>query len=310
MPCQNCSCPSCLALAGSQILPTELPLPPPELMTTNRPPTGFEVGRSRIVINSTEKRMSLLEAAMDDLAGEMDKIRRVVRMHRAAISPLRAFPPEILVAIFAEYIDMKNPWFALPPPVSPLSLMWICSRWRAIVMETPQFWTKISDSTPVLDSWINRSKELPLDLHFDLSSDDANPTLGALIPQAHRWEQVHFTLRSDSNSALSSVRGHLRSLKRLRISCLNITGVLDFCEEAPQLTDIQLEKVPNPLVMKLPWEQLQDCTLDGSMITLYTLQQAKNIQTFHLQMDGSRPPKTGYQRNWYLGRFAIRNSRL
>ncbi|KAF8883548.1 hypothetical protein BD779DRAFT_1801949 [Infundibulicybe gibba] len=304
MPCQNCSCPSCLALAGSSIPPTEFPLLQSGLMTTNRPPTHYEVAQSRIIIDSAEKRMLLLQAAMADLVGKIADMRRVIGMHRAVISPLRAFPPEILVAIFVEYI-MKDPWPELPSPVSHLNLMWICSRWRTIVLETPQFWTKISNSTPMVDLWVKQSKASPLDLRFDLTSSDANLALDALVPQAHRWERVHFTLQSDSNSVLSPVRGRLRSLKKLRISCLNTTGTIDFCEEAPQLTEIQLERVHTPLAIKLPWAQLDDCILDGSMITLYTLQRAENLQICRLHMDCRRTPQ-----RWLPMEWVVHHSRL
>ncbi|KAF8883550.1 hypothetical protein BD779DRAFT_827833 [Infundibulicybe gibba] len=291
MPCQKCSCTSCLTLAGSSIPSTKFPPPQSELMTTNRPPTNYEVAQSRIIIDSAEKKMLLLQKATAGLVKQIADVRRMIGMHRAAISPLRSFPPELLVAIFVEYIDVEDPCPELPSPVSHLSLMRICSRWRTIVLETPQFWTKISGSTPVIDLWVNRSKGSPLDVRFDLASADIDLALDTLIPQAHRWEQVHFTLRSDSNSVLSPVRGHLHSLKKLRISCRNTTSTIDFCEEAPQLTGIWLEWVLNPFTIKLPWEQLQDCRLDGSMITLYTLQQAKNIRTCHLHMNRRRAPR-------------------
>ncbi|KAF8869355.1 hypothetical protein BD779DRAFT_751656 [Infundibulicybe gibba] len=283
MPCQNCSCPSCLAHMGSSIPPTELPLPPSELMTTNRAATDAEVAQSRNVIDSAEEKISLIQAAMADLAERIANTRRVIETHRTAISPLKAFPPELLVATFTEYLTVVgDPRSEPAPPNSPLTLMWVCSRWRAIVLDTPRFWTRISDSTPMVDLWLNQSRDLPLDLHFDLSSGDASD-LDALISQAHRWGQVHFTLQTDSNSILSPVRGHLHSLKRLELSRLYTNNTLDFCEQAPQLTEIQLGNVPNPPAIKLPWEQLRNCTLGGSMITLYALQQARNIQTCHFK---------------------------
>ncbi|KAF8883547.1 hypothetical protein BD779DRAFT_1412160, partial [Infundibulicybe gibba] len=106
---------------------------------TNRAATDFEVAQSRSIINSAEKRVSVLQTAMADLAERIANIHRVIEIHRAAISPLKAFPPELLVAIFVECIGMmKNPRLALPKP--PLMFMKICSRWRAIVLDTPQFW--------------------------------------------------------------------------------------------------------------------------------------------------------------------------
>ncbi|KAF8869354.1 hypothetical protein BD779DRAFT_751643 [Infundibulicybe gibba] len=157
MPCRNCSCPSCVTLVGSSTpLTTE---PPSELTQTNRAATNFEVAQSRIIIDSAEKKMSLLEAAMSDLAKQTTDIRRVIRLHKAVVSPLRAFPPELLVAIFVGYTNMmKNPRTRPASLKPPLSLMWVCSRWRRIVLDTPRFWTRISNSTPMVDFWVNQSK--------------------------------------------------------------------------------------------------------------------------------------------------------
>ncbi|KAF8869874.1 hypothetical protein BD779DRAFT_1681628 [Infundibulicybe gibba] len=279
MPCQNCSCLSCLALAGSPIPPTEFSLLPSELMMTNRAPTDSEAEESKDMIDFAKKRMLLLQEAMADLA---EQTTHMIEMHKAVMSPLRNFPSELLVAIFAEYTDTtRDPWPRFTSPTSPLNLTWICSRWRRIVLDTPQFWTRISNSTPMVDLWLTRSRESLLDLNLDLSSGSTNPTLNALIPQAHRWEQVHLTLRLDPNPTLSHVKGHLHSLKRLKVSCLNTVGTLDFFEEAPQLTEIQLDRVTYPPSIRLPWKQLRNCTLDGWLLTLYTLQQAKNTVPFH-----------------------------
>ncbi|KAF8878238.1 hypothetical protein BD779DRAFT_1474910 [Infundibulicybe gibba] len=206
MPCHNCSCPSCLSLAGSPIPPIEHPLPPSELMTTNRAATKSEIAHSRNIIDSTKEKISLIQAAMIDLAEQTKGLLRFVEMHEASTSLLKAFPPEILVAIFTEYINMvTDPWITPAHPEPPLNLMWICSRWRRIVLDTPRLWTKISSSTPMVNLWVNRSKELPLDLKLDLSLGDVS-VLDALIPQAHRWERADLVLQSNSNYMLSSVK--------------------------------------------------------------------------------------------------------
>ncbi|KAF8874024.1 hypothetical protein BD779DRAFT_1678915 [Infundibulicybe gibba] len=139
---------------------------------------------------------------MSDLVEQMGGVLHFIDIHRASISPLKAFPPELLVAIFTEYINIvTDPWIMPTHPEPPLNLMWICSQWRAIVLDTPQLWTKISSSTPMVDLWVNRSKELPLDLKLDLSLDDVS-VLDALIPHAHRWERVDLALKPDHHSIL------------------------------------------------------------------------------------------------------------
>ncbi|KAF8872299.1 hypothetical protein BD779DRAFT_1679782 [Infundibulicybe gibba] len=123
--------------------------------------------------------------------------------------------------------------------------------------------------------WVNRSKELPLDLKLDLSSDDVS-VLDALIPQAHRWERVDLALKPDHHSILAPVKGRLQLLKQLEVSSTDTIGFLDFCKGAPQLTEIRLAGVLNPANIMLPWEQFR--------AILYALERAKNIWACCLDM--------------------------
>ncbi|KAF8882576.1 hypothetical protein BD779DRAFT_1542653 [Infundibulicybe gibba] len=281
MPCPNCSCHSCRALIGSPISSADkFPPPPSELTTTNLPPTDPEVVHSRNAIRSAERAVPLIQAMIDDLKRRKAKLLRLVRMRKAVISPLRSFPPELLANIFAAFVTIA------PQSSSPLLvLMGVCSRWRRIVLDTPQLWTKITRTSLVIDSWIVRSKELPLHLDLDLDAPGSNRVLETLIPHAHRWEYVDFSLGPNSLSVLAGVRTHLHSLKRLNLDLdRNTTETMDFCEVAPQLTDVRLRGVDEPISIKLPWEQLRTCTIDDDGLALYALQHAKNLQTFHLDM--------------------------
>ncbi|KAF8883530.1 hypothetical protein BD779DRAFT_826025 [Infundibulicybe gibba] len=100
---------------------------------------------------------------MNDLTEQMNDISHFIETHRTSTSLLKALPSELLVAIFTEYVNIvTDPWIIPAPPEPPLNLMWICSRWREIVLNTPQLWTKISSRTPMANLWVDRSKELPL----------------------------------------------------------------------------------------------------------------------------------------------------
>ncbi|KAF8869872.1 hypothetical protein BD779DRAFT_1404858, partial [Infundibulicybe gibba] len=113
------------------------------LMTTNRAATDSEVAYSRNIIDSANKKISLIQAAMNVLAEQMEDMLRFVKTHKGSTSLLRTFPPEILVAIFTEYINIVTNLQVSPFPEPPLDLIWICSRWRRIVLDTPQLWTKV-----------------------------------------------------------------------------------------------------------------------------------------------------------------------
>ncbi|KAF8883125.1 hypothetical protein BD779DRAFT_1626434 [Infundibulicybe gibba] len=290
MPCPNCSCTSCLPVTPSP--PMSFPSPPSELTATNRAPTDSEIAHSQVVISSVEKRVSMIQAMLDDLDNQKAKLLALIATHKAAVSRLKRFPPEILADLFAECFAMiqaespsthQRSTRSLRCP--PLMVMGVCSRWREIVLDTPRLWTKILTAPPMIDSWIIRSKGLPLDVRLNLSQGGARAysALDALIPHAHRWERVDFSLGPKSNFALALVKTRLQSLKRLKLSFDRVTGAMDFCEVAPQLTEIWLERISQPIVINLPWEQLQVSTLDDGRAALYFLRQAKNIQTCRLK---------------------------
>ncbi|KAF8882590.1 hypothetical protein BD779DRAFT_923371 [Infundibulicybe gibba] len=170
-------------------------------------------------------------------------------------------------------------------------LMGVCSLWRKIVLDIPQLWARIWIAPPMIGSWIIRSKGLPLDLKLSFPWGHA-PTfsaLDALIPHAHRWEQIDFRLAPSSNSALAPVKARLQSLKQLKLSFARVTGTVVLCEIALQLTEIWLKTIYEPVVIKLPWEQLRVCALDNIGVALYILQQAKNLETCHIRQHDSDP---------------------
>ncbi|KAF8880431.1 hypothetical protein BD779DRAFT_1089960 [Infundibulicybe gibba] len=279
MPCPNCHCPSCLALDGSPIPSTEFSPPPSELVTTNRAPTSLEVADSRNIINSARKAIQSIQAMIDDLEERKSELLNLISTHKAAISPLRSFPPELLAEIFAQFISMiPHSDDTISPP---LMFMGICSQWRQIVLDTPRLWTKILTAHPMIDYWVGRSGALPLHVDLNFICPDSYSAQEALILHSHRWERVNLSISSDSNSDLARVKTRLDSLKYLSLYPGNTNGTIDFCEVAPQLTEIKLMEFFEPVVIKLPWEQLEVCTLDNAEIIHYALRHAKNLRALH-----------------------------
>ncbi|KAF8877795.1 hypothetical protein BD779DRAFT_1677142 [Infundibulicybe gibba] len=264
MPCPNCRCPSCLALVGSTIPSTKFSLPPSELTTANRAPTNSEVAYSWDIIRSSENMVALIQAMVGDLEKRKTELLDLVSKHKATISPLRSFPR----SCWSRYLN--NP------------LQW--SIWRKIILDTPRLWTKVLTAHPKINSWITRSRELPLHLELDLSSSAFYQTLEALIPHSHRWQHIDFHLEPSSHSVLARVRTRLHSLKSLNLFFGDTIGIVDFCEVAPQLTQVKLMQIYEPIIIRLPWEQLRVCTLDNSEVARYVLQHAKNLRELHLDM--------------------------
>ncbi|KAF8882571.1 hypothetical protein BD779DRAFT_1542605, partial [Infundibulicybe gibba] len=285
MPCPDCRCPSCLTLVGSTIPSTKFKPPPSEFMTSNRAATNLEVAYSRDVISASETAISLIRTATDDLERRRAELLGLISGHKV-----------LLAEIFTQFVTMMKSDYRqdLTPP---LMLMGICSRWRRIVLNTPRLWTKILQAHPMIDSWISRSGVLPLHVELDLFHPSSHPALEALIPHSHRWEHVNFDLTASSISTLARVKSRLHSLKRLDLSFSDVTGTVDFCEVAPQLTEIMLETIFEPIIIKLPWEQLRH----------YALQHAKNLRVLHLdtKYKAPEPPTIRFDHDWAVTGFDI-----
>ncbi|KAF8883114.1 hypothetical protein BD779DRAFT_1392567, partial [Infundibulicybe gibba] len=106
-------------------------------------PTNSEVLRSQDVINSAERRVLRIQAEVYDLAREELELSDLIKTHKAAISPLKRFPPELLTKIFVECINVAlEHWdsYLRTRTCPPLMLMGVCSRWREIASNTPQLW--------------------------------------------------------------------------------------------------------------------------------------------------------------------------
>ncbi|KAF8870727.1 hypothetical protein BD779DRAFT_1416568, partial [Infundibulicybe gibba] len=96
-------------------------------------------------IRSSESMVSLIQVMIEDLEEREAKLLDLISKHKAAISPLRSFPPELLAEIFEQYVCVCIPMVHVHPLLRrsespPLKLMGICSQWRRVVLDTPRLW--------------------------------------------------------------------------------------------------------------------------------------------------------------------------
>ncbi|KAF8883101.1 hypothetical protein BD779DRAFT_1393896, partial [Infundibulicybe gibba] len=97
-------------------------------------------------INSIKKRVLVIQATVDDLAKQKAELLGLIDTHKAAISPLKHFPPELLAAVFTECMTMARAgdyythYRSRSLYCPPLMVMGVCSRWRKIVLDTPRLW--------------------------------------------------------------------------------------------------------------------------------------------------------------------------
>lgn len=129
--------------------------------------------------------------------------------------PINSFAREILTEIFWNCLPKAtDPIGWMSKSKAPLLLCRICSLWRSIMLDTPKLWTTVAITTrnlkrdpqvgrQVINSWLERSRNLPLRLCLIYAPMDFSRTKGSLLDTmlsvfyAHssRWQRVFLHLQ-------------------------------------------------------------------------------------------------------------------
>ena len=119
----------------------------------------------------------------------------------------------------------------------PLTISWVCRRWRHTALNTPMLWTNIIVGGPYLSSasiyrtqtWLSRSHNRTLRIYMDLrdpdwdwneathtfNGDDMNQMLSLLVPHISRWKSVD--ILSDTWVPIHNLLLYTRSLAALSL---------------------------------------------------------------------------------------------
>lgn len=136
----------------------------------------------------------------------------------ATLAPIKRLPPEILSEVFERCLDTMNSGVSLSITArnkeAPLLLARVCRSWRAIVHGTPRLWRDIfvnvcdgrysdeirRDALPVLQTWLEHSGGLPLNLVVVCKTERVLPGLmdlfETIVAHAARWKTVQLRLQN------------------------------------------------------------------------------------------------------------------
>ncbi|KAF6761949.1 hypothetical protein DFP72DRAFT_1147765 [Ephemerocybe angulata] len=157
------------------------------ILWSNEVPNLIEATFIQREVDTVTGRISFLRA---ELEGLEDRLRQ----HRAALSPVRRVPPEILAEIFSNLVteDLDS-----DGRDTVLDLGLVCRSWRQATLASHRLWASISAnryqcneaSYEKILTWFNRSGDLPRTLTFDHIPFDycellsAGPKLHKLVLQ-------------------------------------------------------------------------------------------------------------------------------
>ncbi|KAF8967019.1 hypothetical protein BDZ97DRAFT_560836 [Flammula alnicola] len=286
------------------------PTPLQLLLTTNVPPSEYERELIQRVISATQE---LIECARELLINGFLNIMRLpddepstlprkqtleyifdlydfVDDHRAILSPLRRFPPELIreILLWAMpkrrfetnlFVDTDEPdrWTVLAPSQ-------VCRLWRDVALSTEQFWTTIpilhEMSRPIpeyyhsiIQMFVERSGNRPIDIAIVVTLPwlsvpqeglDVSPSLELLLSQSHRWKSAILHL----DPSLVELLGYLdvpilESLNfKSRYEQWDVNWYPELCvvANAPKLKHAIVDDRRSFLFLDIPWNQLRTFT--------------------------------------------------
>ncbi|KAJ7143156.1 hypothetical protein C8R43DRAFT_837403, partial [Mycena crocata] len=99
-----------------------------------------------------ESQLDRLQETVLGILSARSKLQDYVNDCRAAVSPVRRLPPEILCEIFIplsqsppqrRVSSLRRAMAGIVKP-EPIELSKVCSHWRRIIVGTPQFWSDVA----------------------------------------------------------------------------------------------------------------------------------------------------------------------
>lgn len=258
------------------------------------------------VYEQTEKNKADLVAAEETiqrLQGESVDLKR--RLNKAT-SFINNLPEDILSELFLDLCDESI--FSLVWAGSPRQFLIgsVCHHWRQVAWRTHGLWRKLfiifrethCDVQKVLiEEWLERSGEYPVELWLSLSSKDGywqppSGTFDKILESCHRWESLSiFPFKSLLSALEKESTRQFSSLKSLyfEASPLQATGSQNVWKfnKPPQLQHLLLRSLPNSS-LDLDWGVLTSLTADITLhssnaipITITTLSSCTSLTTLY-----------------------------
>ncbi|KAE9399358.1 hypothetical protein BT96DRAFT_690896 [Gymnopus androsaceus JB14] len=193
---------------------------------------------------------------------------RCLEEHKACLrflrSPIRKIPNETLLRIFGFSCDENELTSKKLSTMPALSISGVCARWRNLMKDFPNLWSRIRIETqtapskhlnlPILDLYLERSRQSPLIVNITGMVSTLQPHHSAicvtLATHSNHWKQLTVwssKIYNELNRTLHSQKPpHFLMLEELILPTLtfNAPDALDRYQNAPNLISLSLGIIP------------------------------------------------------------------
>ncbi|KAK6996917.1 hypothetical protein R3P38DRAFT_3068450, partial [Favolaschia claudopus] len=201
-------------------------------LNTNYIPTDPEISQIRAHLLPHEAELASLDALIQDLCVQRDRVKDYVDSHKALISHPRRLPQDILEEIFLACLPTAhNAVMSVTEP--PLLLGRICGRWRSITFALPRLWASLhihvdyvrwdEERVAAIDEWLKRASPFPLSIYVHGRDgpgfNDDPAVVDILTRHSSYWSTLHLyklspeavsSLAKENAPALSDIEIHFR----------------------------------------------------------------------------------------------------
>jgi len=201
-------------------------------------------------------------------------------------------PAEILASIFQLSVPNflgnssspdVNSWLQYLSVFPPLKLGAVCRRWREVAWSTPFLWTIIvvfldlskgSTRIALIEEWISRSKDLPLQINISLAPhaeetlEGCSNMLATIAKTAHRWDFMDIHMPLEFMKEFFEMAGIIPNIQTMGLHVTDepshddAEGLLLWLEDArPQPRYLFLSGLV-PSTVNIVWESLTTIEVD------------------------------------------------
>jgi hypothetical protein len=282
--------------------------PTSAILKTNDPPLDEQLPSLRAnqveamtELEKVNQKIQSLQSLLSDAISHRAHLRKVIDDYRTALSPIRRIPFEIVHRILQNTARTDRcragpvkPTLDMDICNGPWRLSKVCRLWRAVAIQSPEFWCDIQISftfnnnyqyrssglCALLDEGIRRSasRGLRVRLHQDDPSGDEDDASGqenednedvirAIFARSSQIRALEIEMQYgfELEDIISPASRNFRSLQRLSIKleeCDPIEGfnILQAFDGSLSLVDVKLSRLPvrKPYrYLNFPWNQLQ-----------------------------------------------------